>query len=243
MANGKMASGGCVRPELPVKKMKVPVGLIDDSPAAAVRASQSDEAIEDYKEDAKSLPAIELFHYKAGDGRDIYLLADGRHRFKAWVRLGWPSVPGSVRKCCSRDEAERLARQFAAAANSENGLRRTNEDKRAAVRSIIERPEYAHMNDNQVCVACRVTHGLVKSERMRLTAAGVLTGRAAADAQGYKPNAAVRGGYVSDDMGGNIPKGMLDTSGNAEAVDCFSATLKSSGDKSEDSSAPGRPLA
>jgi hypothetical protein len=72
-------------------------------------------------------PPIDVFESKEG----IYL-ADGFHRYEAQVSLGYEGLECIVHKGTRKD-----AILFACAANATNGMRRSNEDKQKAVRTLL----------------------------------------------------------------------------------------------------------
>lgn len=72
-------------------------------------------------------PPVDVF-----ESADGLFLADGFHRYEAHVSLGYESVDCIIHKGTRKD-----AIVFACAANATNGLRRTNEDKRKAVRTLL----------------------------------------------------------------------------------------------------------
>ena len=60
-----------------------------------------------------------------------------------------------------------------------HGLRRTNADKRRAVRLILEDEEWSHWTSNQIANACHVSRGLVEAVRSSLTSGSGSEGRPA----------------------------------------------------------------
>lgn len=174
----------------------IPVGLIDPTPAKSVRAGQNTDTLTEYTEavaGGADLPAVTLFGYPDGEA-ERFCLGDGGHRLEAWTRAGRTKVPGLVEMFATRDDAERAAYAHAAAANADHGLRRSNADKRAAVRTTITRPENAALSDRQVAKLCRVNHELVGRVRHEMTAAGNLTGPASTHGRDYRPAPAPAGG-------------------------------------------------
>jgi hypothetical protein len=97
------------------------------------------------------------------DGRDHWL-ADGFHRVAAWQRIGREEVPAEVRQ-----GDRRRAILHSVAANSNHGLRRTNEDKRRAVLTLLEDEEWRTWSDRAIADACRVDHktvGRIRAEHL-----------------------------------------------------------------------------
>lgn len=127
------------------------------------RAAINDETVADYAEamaDPNTVfPAVIVYF----DGRD-YWLADGFHRVAAWERVGRVEVPADVRQ-----GDRRQAILHSCAANASHGLRRTNEDKRRAVMTLLEDDEWASWSDRQIAEKCRVSHPFVAKLRSSLT--------------------------------------------------------------------------
>lgn len=97
------------------------------------------------------------------DGAD-YWLADGFHRLEAWKRIGRAEVPAEIRQ-----GDRRKAILHSVAANSAHGLRRTNEDKRRAVQTLLEDAEWAQWSDREIARRCAVSNHFVSSVRASLT--------------------------------------------------------------------------
>lgn len=188
---------------------------IDPTPAESVRAGYNEEYTDRYAEAYErgdKLPPIDVF---GGFGK--FFLGDGGHRRKACLKLGRKKVVCLVRAFASDDDAFAAALRHAAGSNESHGLNRTNEDKRAAVSAVIGRPEYETASDTAIGELCKVGHVLVRLVREKLTDDGVLTGKAASTARGYKPDASIRGGAVTDGKG-NVVKPAAE-SGRATSQD------------------------
>ena len=97
------------------------------------------------------------------DGRE-YWLADGFHRVAAWASLGRTEIPVEIRQ-----GDRRRAILHSVAANSAHGLRRTNEDKRRAVMTLLEDAEWSTWTDSEVARRCAVSHTFVAKMREALT--------------------------------------------------------------------------
>lgn len=93
------------------------------------------------------------------DGKD-YWLADGFHRLAAWERIGRTDIPAEIRQ-----GDRRRAILHSVAANSAHGLRRTNEDKRRAVLTLLEDAEWAANTDQWIADTCRVGRAFVAKLR------------------------------------------------------------------------------
>ena len=103
----------------------------------------------------ESFPAVVVFR----DGVDTWL-ADGFHRFHAARKSGATSILASVRTGTLRD-----AILFSVGANSDHGLRRTNEDKRRSVMTLLNDAEWAKWSDREIARRCGVSDVLVASHR------------------------------------------------------------------------------
>lgn len=93
------------------------------------------------------------------DGSE-YWLADGFHRVNACKKAGITEVVADVRQGTRRD-----AVLFSVGANATHGLRRTNQDKRRAVETLLRDTEWANWSNNQIAKQCAVSLDLVN--RMR----------------------------------------------------------------------------
>lgn len=128
-----------------------------------IRCRLSEETIRDYMDavrDGAVLPPVVLFN--EGPGRPLYL-ADGFHRVEVARRLAQKTIRAEVRE---GGYAEALA--FALGANSSHGLRRTNEDKRNAVKVAWENRKMLFGVDNpsagSVAEACGVSQAFVSEQ-------------------------------------------------------------------------------
>lgn len=94
------------------------------------------------------------------DGAD-YWLADGFHRYHAL------KASGATVDIDSRSGTRRDAVLFSVGANDSHGLRRTNEDKRKAVQTLLADSEWAAWSDRKIADACAVSHPFVAALRPR----------------------------------------------------------------------------
>ena len=92
-----------------------------------------------------------------------YWLADGYHRYFGYKSLGISKVKCEVVKGTRRD-----AILYSVQANSRHGLRRTNEDKRKAVMTLLEDMEWSEWSDHKIAEICRVSHVTVGRVRKSL---------------------------------------------------------------------------
>lgn len=114
--------------------------------------------VSDYAESFEmneALPPVDVFH----DGKE-YWLADGFHRYHGAAKAGRKTIACKVHKGTQRD-----AILFSVGANAVHGLRRTNEDKRAAVMTLLNDPEWSQWSAREIARACAVSDPFVGSLR------------------------------------------------------------------------------
>ena len=128
------------------------------------RAAIHEATVADYAEamaDPNTVfPPVIVYH----DGKD-YWLADGFHRLAAWERIGRTDIPAEIRQ-----GDRRRAILHSLAANSAHGLRRTNDDKRRAVLTLLEDAEWSQWSNREIARRCAVGDHLVAELRAGLTA-------------------------------------------------------------------------
>lgn len=125
------------------------------------RAELRYDIIDDYAEEMRGgavFPAVTVFF----DGSD-YWLADGFHRVHAARRAGLDTINADVRQGTRRD-----AVLHSVGVNAEHGLRRTNDDKRRAVMTLLQDEEWRRWSDYKIAEACHVSRSLVQSMRSSL---------------------------------------------------------------------------
>lgn len=119
----------------------------DTQPRAMLNQDVIAEYTEAMLEDAK-FPPIVVFHDSAN-----YWIADGFHRFFASKRAGVPEIECEIHQGTLRD-----AQLYSVGANSSHGLRRSNDDKRKAVLTLINDLEWAEWSDSEIARKCNVSH-------------------------------------------------------------------------------------
>lgn len=127
-------------------------------PRSAIDQNIVAEYAEALKAGAK-FPPVTVFH----DGADHWL-GDGFHRFHAHRHAGLDSIAAEIRTGTQRD-----AVLFSVGANAAHGLRRSNEDKRKAVLTLLEDAEWSQWSDRKIAEVCGVSHPLVAGVRASLT--------------------------------------------------------------------------
>lgn len=138
---------------MPTKTLQIDAIRIDGG--TQPREAIDEQLVADYAECVGDLPPMVVYY----DGAD-YWLADGFHRWHAYRKANVASAPCDVRKGTCRD-----AVLFSVGANAEHGKRRTNADKRKAVQTLLNDPEWAKWSDRAIAKACKVGHPLVADLR------------------------------------------------------------------------------
>lgn len=126
------------------------------------RAELNESTVAEYAEAirfAVALPPITVYF----DG-SAYWMADGFHRYHAHRAAGAIEIDADV-----RDGTRRDAILHSVGANAAHGLRRTNEDKRRAVKTLLSDTEWAKWSDNAIAKACGVSNHLVDDVKKSLT--------------------------------------------------------------------------
>lgn len=122
------------------------------------RSAINEQVVSEYVEALKggaTFPPVTVFH----DGADHWL-GDGFHRYHAHRQAGMDSIAADI-----RDGTRRDAVLFSVGANGSHGLRRTNEDKRKSVQTLLDDPEWAQWSDRQIADACDVSAPFVGAMR------------------------------------------------------------------------------
>jgi hypothetical protein len=101
--------------------------------------------------DGEKFPPVTAFY----DGK-YYYLADGYHRYFAAKKAGFDEIDCDVKNGTLRD-----AVLFSVGVNSAHGLRRSNEDKRKAVMTLLDDVEWAEWSDVTIAKKCQVTSAFV----------------------------------------------------------------------------------
>lgn len=118
------------------------------------RAVLSQETISEYAEHMAAgvqFPPVMAFL----DGT-YYWLADGFHRFEAAKKSGLSTILAEVRQGYRRD-----AVLYAVGANAAHGLKRTNQDKRRAVETLLSDPEWCQWSAREIARTCGVSNTFV----------------------------------------------------------------------------------
>ena len=142
-----------------IRTLRTSEMVVDAANEAQIRASINIDAVADYAEAMRGgivFPPVTVFN-----DNNRYLLADGFHRVMAAARIGRETIEASVEHGTRSD-----ALRFALTANVSHGLRRTNADKRKAIRIALT--EWPRLSDRQIAETCAVGHPLVAEVRRQL---------------------------------------------------------------------------
>lgn len=139
-----------------IKSINIRAIRIDGGTQSREKLDQAvvDEYAELMKEGTE-FPPISVVH----DGNEYYL-SDGFHRLLAAQRAGKASINCDVITGTLRD-----AILYSLSANSSHGLRRTVEDRRKAVMTMLEDFEWCEWSDREIARQCHVSHPFVAKLR------------------------------------------------------------------------------
>lgn len=136
----------------------IPLSLIRLDGGTQTRAELREDVVSDYAESYASgvkLPPVVVF----SDDETVWM-ADGFHRYAGREKAGMADIEADIRPGTARD-----ALLYSAGCNGEHGLRRTNEDKRQAVKMLLADEEWGKRSDSWVAQQCRVSDHTVASVR------------------------------------------------------------------------------
>ncbi|MCU0656651.1 MAG: ParB/RepB/Spo0J family partition protein [Polyangiaceae bacterium] len=140
-------------------------------PRAQPRVELNTETVDAYREvmaESKgwgAFPPVVVFGPEGGR----YYLADGFHRMAAAEAAGVSLGRAEVRAGGLRE-----AILYSVGANADHGLRRTNADKKRAVLTLLEDPEWSKRSDHWIAEQAAVSHMTVGRLRADLEATGTL---------------------------------------------------------------------
>lgn len=140
----------------------LPLSKIRDDGGTQTRAELRADAIDDYAEAMRlgaKFPPVDVFLDKAGN----YWLSDGFHRYQAACKAELERLAANIHKGELRD-----AIWFALSANTANGLRRTNPDKRRCVEIALADKQWSKMSDRAIADHVGVSNVMVSGIRSEL---------------------------------------------------------------------------
>lgn len=126
------------------------------------RTEIDQDLVSEYAECLDKLPPVTVFF----DGVK-YWLADGFHRFHAHNRANLSEI-----NCIVINGTQRDAILHSVGVNACHGKRRTNEDKRKAVLTLLKDEEWSKWSNRQIAKACKVSPGFVDIIRKDLPTIG-----------------------------------------------------------------------
>lgn len=118
----------------------------DTQPRQFINEDTVNEYSEQLLEDS-TFPPIDVFF----DGAN-YWLADGYHRYFANKKAGFLDIEATIHEGTRRD-----AVLFSVGTNAVHGLRRTNDDKRKAVLTLVNDLEWSEWSDHEIARRCHVS--------------------------------------------------------------------------------------
>ncbi len=154
----------------------IPLDAVRINGGTQSRVELNQTAIAEYAEAIRlsiELPPIVTFF----DGATFWL-ADGFHRYNAHRDAGAMEINSEIRSGSLRD-----AILYSVGANASHGLRRTNEDKRRAVMTLLNDAEWSAWSANEIAQRCSVSHTYVNGIKASLETFQVTT---TSDAVAYK---------------------------------------------------------
>ena len=126
------------------------------------RTEIDQDLVSEYAECIDQLPPVTVFF----DGVK-YWLADGFHRYHAHNKANLSEI-----NCIVINGTQRDAILHSVGVNADHGKRRTNEDKRKAVLTLLKDEEWSKWSNRQIAKACKVSPGLVDIIRKDLPTIG-----------------------------------------------------------------------
>jgi len=127
-------------------------------PLAQPRAALNTELTAEYASAmsaGEQFPPVVVFH----DGK-THWLADGFHRHSAATSTGMQDIA-----CVVKQGGLREAILHSCQANAVHGLRRSDDDKRRAVKVLLADEEWSKWSDREIARRCQVSHEFVRKLR------------------------------------------------------------------------------
>lgn len=142
--------------------MTIEISKIRRDGGTQSRAELNENTVTEYKEAmfaGDTFPPVKVFY----DGKD-YWLADGFHRVKAASEANATVIQAEVHQGTQRD-----AVLDSAGANAKHGLRRTQEDVRRAINTLLNDEQWGKWSDREISRRVGCDHKTVGRERARLS--------------------------------------------------------------------------
>jgi len=138
---------------------QIPIADITLDPRLQMRVEMSTDAIEDYTGNLDALPPCKVVVVTGTN-----YLTSGWHRYHAFKKGGRDTLPCTVTEGDFED-----AVLEAAAENHDHGIRRSPEDKRKAIREVLETTKFADKSDRMIAEHCHVSEHTVAAVRKQQT--------------------------------------------------------------------------
>lgn len=141
----------------------VEIELLDSKACQRIRGKAKKETIEEYAEAMESgteFPAVVAFQE---DGK--FYLGDGMHRVGAATLNGAKKIKVDVREEHGGETGARAAKLYACGANGEHGLRRTNKEKRRAVKLLLKDKVWGKESNREIAARAGVSELLVRTAK------------------------------------------------------------------------------
>ena len=142
--------------------MNLALSKLNMSGGTQSRAELNLAAVREYAESMRGgaeFPPVTVFF----DGK-THWLADGFHRAEAARAIGRTEIAADVRQ-----GDRRAAILHSVGTNGVHGLRRSNEDKRRAVQTLLEDPEWSKWSDREIAKTAAVSHEFVRGMRPQVS--------------------------------------------------------------------------
>jgi hypothetical protein len=136
----------------------IPLSSLRTDGGTQGRAGLTRSIVDEYAEAMQQgaiFPPVVAYH----DGTNTWL-ADGFHRHAAARQAGVDQIDTEVLQGTQQD-----ARLFSCGANDRHGLRRSNEDKRHVVATLLADEEWSQASDRWIAETCKVSRPLVADVR------------------------------------------------------------------------------
>ncbi|WP_193315616.1 hypothetical protein [Janthinobacterium aquaticum] len=195
----------------------LPIATISIDGGTQSRVALNEATVAEYAEVIRlggELPPVVVFNDGASDG---LWLADGFHRFHAHRAAGAMDIACDVRVGTKRD-----AILHSAGANASHGLRRTNEDKRRAVMTLLADPEWSSWTQGKIAEACGVSREFVS----RLSTSAPSSCVRSQDATRTVERNGVTYQQNTANIGKATPKGELATASSARSPESTSNEIR-----------------
>ncbi len=145
-----------------MKSQTFPIEQLVLDPTCQARAGIHSDAVDDYAAAVDALPPVDVFLVHG-----VPYVTDGFHRVGAHLKAGKTFIRCNLVGSGSADEAAWAATK----ANATNGIRRSNEDKRKAVRMALSTKIGSEQSSRVIAEHVGVSHPFVSEVRAEIEAA------------------------------------------------------------------------